>query len=227
LVKTNNKTIMKTALIIGGTGLIGNKLLKLLLESSDYEKVIAFSKREMQLKHPKLVLEIIDFDKPESYANLVQGDDFFCTIGTTIKKAGSKEAFRKVDYQYPKQFATIALENGIKQFLLISSLGADEKSGNFYLKTKGEIQSFLKNSSFESVSIVQPSLLLGDRKEFRFGEQVGAVVMKIFSFLLIGSLKKYKAIHGDTVAKALFTVAQKSKKGFTIYESDLLEQLGN
>ncbi|MBU0942146.1 MAG: NAD(P)H-binding protein [Bacteroidetes bacterium] len=218
---------MKTALIIGGTGLIGNKLLKLLLESSDYEKVIAFSKREMQLKHPKLVLEIIDFDKPESYANLVQGDDFFCTIGTTIKKAGSKEAFRKVDYQYPKQFATIALENGIKQFLLISSLGADEKSGNFYLKTKGEIQSFLKNSSFESVSIVQPSLLLGDRKEFRFGEQVGAVVMKIFSFLLIGSLKKYKAIHGDTVAKALFTVAQKSKKGFTIYESDLLEQLGN
>jgi uncharacterized protein YbjT (DUF2867 family) len=218
---------MKTALIIGGTGLIGSKLLKLLLESSDYEKVIAFSKREMQLKHPKLVLEIIDFDKPESYANLVQGDDFFCTIGTTIKKAGSKEAFRKVDYQYPKQFATIALENGIKQFLLISSLGADEKSGNFYLKTKGEIQSFLKNSSFESVSIVQPSLLLGDRKEFRFGEQVGAVVMKIFSFLLIGSLKKYKAIHGDTVAKALFTVAQKSKKGFTIYESDLLEQLGN
>ena len=218
---------MKTALIIGGTGLIGSKLLKLLLESSDYEKVIAFSKREMQLKHPKLVVEIIDFDKPESYANLVQGDDFFCTIGTTIKKAGSKEAFRKVDYQYPKQFATIALENGIKQFLLISSLGADEKSGNFYLKTKGEIQSFLKNSSFESVSIVQPSLLLGDRKEFRFGEQVGAVVMKIFSFLLIGSLKKYKAIHGDTVAKALFTVAQKSKKGFTIYESDLLEQLGN
>ena len=218
---------MKTALIIGGTGLIGNKLLKLLLESSDYEKVIAFSKREMQLKHPKLVLEIIDFDKPESYANLVQGDDFFCTIGTTIKKAGSKEAFRKVDYQYPKQFATIALENGIKQFLLISSLGADEKSGNFYLKTKGEIQSFLKNSSFESVSIVQPSLLLGDRKEFRFGEQVGAIVMKIFSFLLIGSLKKYKPIHGDTVAKALFTVAQKSKKGFTIYESDLLEQLGN
>ncbi|MBC5842384.1 NAD(P)H-binding protein [Flavobacterium sp. F-380] len=218
---------MKTALIIGGTGLIGSKLLKLLLESSDYEKVIAFSKREMQLKHPKLVLEIIDFDKPESYANLVQGDDFFCTIGTTIKKAGSKEAFRKVDYQYPKQFATIALENGIKQFLLISSLGADEKSGNFYLKTKGEIQSFLKNSSFDSVSIVQPSLLLGDRKEFRFGEQVGAVVMKIFSFLLIGSLKKYKPIHGDTVAKALFTVAQKSKKGFTIYESDLLEQLGN
>ena len=131
---------MKTALIIGGTGLIGSKLLKLLLESSDYEKVIAFSKREMQLKHPKLVVEIIDFDKPESYANLVQGDDFFCTIGTTIKKAGSKEAFRKVDYQYPKQFANIALENGIKQFLLISSLGADEKSGNFYLKTKGEIQ---------------------------------------------------------------------------------------
>jgi uncharacterized protein YbjT (DUF2867 family) len=217
---------MKTALIIGGTGLIGNALLKLLLDSSNYEKVIAFSKREIQLKHPKLVVKIIDFDTPETYEDSVQGDDFFCTIGTTINKAGSEKAFRKVDYEYPKQFASFALKNGIKQFLLISSLNADENSGNFYLKTKGEIQSFLKNADFESISIIQPSLLLGDRKEFRFGEQAGAVLMKVFSFLLIGSLKKYKPIHGDTVAKALFTLAQKNKKGFAIYESDALQQLG-
>ncbi len=217
---------MKTALIIGGTGLIGNELLHLLLDSSDYNKVIAFSKREMQIDHPKLSVEIIDFDKPETYADLVQGDDFFCTIGTTIKKAGSKEAFRKVDYQYPKQFATIAIEHGINQFLLISSLGADANSGNFYLKTKGEIQSFLKDSEFASVSIVQPSLLLGDRKEFRFGEQAGAIVMKAFSFLLFGSLNKYKPIQSDTVARALFVLAQKKDSGFNIYQSDGLEELG-
>ena len=226
MVKTNNKTTLKTAVIIGGTGLIGNELLHLLLDSSDYNKVIAFSKREMLLEHPKLVVNIIDFDQPETYADLVQGDDFFCAIGTTIKKAGSKNAFKKVDYEYPKQFATLALKNGIKQFLLISSLNADENSGNFYLKTKGEIQSFLKNSNFESVSVVQPSLLLGDRKEFRFGEKAGAIVMKVFSFLLFGSLKKYKPIQANTVARALFVLAQKKDSGFNIYQSDVLEELG-
>jgi uncharacterized protein YbjT (DUF2867 family) len=217
---------MKTALIIGGTGLIGKSLINLLLESSVYDKVIAFSKREMQLKHPKLEVKIIDFDNPKSYEESVKGDDFFCTIGTTIKKAGSKDAFRKVDYEYPKKFTTIALENGVKQFLLVSSLDANANSGNFYLKTKGEIQTILKNSNFESISIVQPSLLIGERQEFRFGEQVGAFLLKAFSFLLIGSLKKYKPIHGDTVAKALFTLAQKNKKGFTIYQSDALQELG-
>jgi uncharacterized protein YbjT (DUF2867 family) len=217
---------MKTALIIGGTGLIGNALLHLLLNSSDYDKVIAFSKREMNIEHPKLVVKIIDFDKPETYADFVQGDDFFCTIGTTIKKAGSKNAFKKVDYEYPKQFAAHALKNGVKHFLLISSLGADANSGNFYLKTKGEIQSFLKSSNFNSVSIAQPSLLLGDREEFRLGEKVGAIVMKSFSFLLFGSLKKYKPIQADTVARALFVLAQKKDSGFKIYQSDTLEELG-
>lgn len=217
---------MKTALLIGSTGLIGRHLLELLLESDNYDNVITFVRKDNGIKHPKLRQHIVDFDQPKSYQDLIRGDDFYCTIGTTIKTAGSKEAFRKVDYQYPKQFASAAVANDVNQFLLISSLNADENSGNFYLKTKGEIQSFLKNVDFQSVSIVQPSLLLGDRKEFRFGEQAGAVLMKVFSFLLIGSLKKYKPIHGDTVAKALFSLAQQEKKGFAIYESDALQQLG-
>lgn len=217
---------MKSALIIGSTGLIGSELVNLLLDSNDYTKVITFVKRDSGIKHPKLTQYVIDFDKPETYKDLVVGDDFFCTIGTTIKKAGSQDAFRKVDFEYPKQFAAFALDNKVKQFLIISSLNADAMSGNFYLKTKGEIQDFLKNCAFESVAVLQPSLLLGNRTEFRLGEKVGAFFMKAFSFVFQGNLKKYKPIEGKTVAKALLKIAQKNVKGFKIYESDVMQEIG-
>jgi uncharacterized protein YbjT (DUF2867 family) len=220
-------TYMKTALIIGSTGLIGSQLLELLLDSKEYGTVITFVKRDSGIQHSKLKQHIIDFDKPEDYQKYVVGDDFFCTIGTTIKKAGSQEAFRKVDFEYPKLFANLALKSNIKQFLIISSLGADDHSGNFYLKTKGEIQDFLRNSTFESVSVLQPSLLLGDRKEFRLGEKIGAFFMKLFSFLLIGNLKKYKPIESEAVAKAMFDIAQKNSKGFQIIESDSIQEIAN
>jgi uncharacterized protein YbjT (DUF2867 family) len=218
---------VKTALIIGSTGLIGSQLLNLLLENPNYARVITFVKRDSGIKHPKLTQHIIDFDKPETYKELVVGDDFFCTIGTTIKKAGSQKAFRKVDFEYPKQFAAFALQNKVKQFLIISSLGADAKSGNFYLKTKGEIEDFLKDCDFESVSVLQPSLLLGNRTEFRLGEKVGAFFMKTLSFLFLGNLKKYKPIESQTVAKALLKIAQTNNKGFKIYESDAIQEIGN
>lgn len=218
---------MKTALIIGSTGLIGSQLLNLLLDSNDYLKVITFVKRDTGIKHPKLTQHIIDFDKPETYKELVVGDDFFCTIGTTIKKAGSQKAFRKVDFEYPRQFAAFALQNKVRQYLIISSLGADANSGNFYLKTKGEIQDFLKDCNFESVAVLQPSLLLGNRTEFRVGEKVGAFFMKTLSFLFLGNLKKYKPIEGKTVAKALLKIAQTNNKGFKIYESDAIQEIGN
>ena len=218
---------MKTALIIGSTGLIGAQLLQLLLGSQEYDKVITFVKRDAGIKHPKLIQYIIDFDKPETYQDFVKGDDFFCTIGTTIKKAGSKPAFKKVDFEYPKQFATIALHHKVKQFLIVSSLGADANAANFYLKTKGEIEAFLKQCTFESVTVLQPSLLLGNRTEFRLGEKIGAFFMKMTSFLFVGSLKKYKPIESETVAKALFTIAQNNRKGFQINESDAIQKIGN
>ena len=218
---------MKTALIIGGTGLIGAQLLQLLLGSQEYEKVITFVKRDAGIKHPKLIQYIIDFEKPETYQDFVKGDDFFCTIGTTIKKAGSKPAFKKVDFGYPKQFATIALRHKVKQFLIVSSLGADANAANFYLKTKGEIEAFLKQCTFESVTVLQPSLLLGNRTEFRLGEKIGTFFMKMTSFLFVGSLKKYKPIESETVAKALFTIAQNNRKGFQIIESDAIQKIGN
>jgi uncharacterized protein YbjT (DUF2867 family) len=218
---------MKTALMIGSTGLIGSHLLELLLDSNNYKKVITFVKRDTGIKHPKLTQYIVDFDKPETYQDLVDGDDFFCTIGTTIKKAGSKEAFRKVDFEYPRQFATVALQNKVKQFLIISSLGADANSGNFYLKTKGEIEAFLRDSGLESISILQPSLLLGNRTEFRLGEKAAAFLMKAFSFLLFGKLKKYKPIESTAVAKALVKIAKRNDKGFKIYESDTIQEIAN
>ncbi|MCI4442521.1 MAG: NAD(P)H-binding protein [Lentimicrobium sp.] len=218
---------MKTALIIGSTGLIGSQLLELLLDSEEYARVITFVKRDSGVQHSKLKQHIIDFDKPEDYGNFVVGDDFFCTIGTTIKKAGSQDAFRKVDFEYPKAFSTIALQHKVKQFLIISSLGADANSRNFYLKTKGEIQEFLKNSNFENVAVLQPSLLLGNRKEFRLGEKIGALFMKLFSFLFIGNLKKYKAIQSAAVAKAMFSIAQENYKGFHIIESDTIQEIAN
>lgn len=218
---------MKTALMIGSTGLIGSHLLELLLDSNDYEKVITFVKRDTGIKHPKLTQHIVDFDKPETYKNFITGDDFFCTIGTTIKKAGSKEAFRKVDFEYPSQFASCAAQNKVKQFLIVSSLGADLNSGNFYLKTKGETEVFLKDSDFESVAVLQPSLLLGNRTEFRLGEKIGAFFMKTFSFIFLGKLKKYKPIESTAVAKALLKVAQRNDKGFKTYESDTLQQIAS
>ncbi len=217
---------MKTALVIGSTGLIGSELLKILLESPDYIQVVTFVKRDLGIRHPKLTQNIIDFDKPETYKELVVGDDFFCTIGTTIKKAESKKAFRKVDFEYPRQFAAFALQNRVQKYLIISSLSADANSGNFYLKTKGEIQDFLKDCNFESVAVLQPSLLLGNRTEFRFGEKVGEFFMKKFSFVFQGNLKKYKPIQGETVAKALLKIAQTNNKGFKIYESDVIQEIG-
>nr|WP_315158539.1 oxidoreductase [uncultured Flavobacterium sp.] len=217
----------KTALVIGSTGLIGSQLVDLLLASEHYEKVLIFVKRDSGKSHLKLEQHIINFDAPETYQHLVKGDDLFCTIGTTIKKAGSQSAFRKVDYEYPIAFSKIAKTNNIKQFLIVSSLGANKDSNNFYLKTKGEMEAELAKANFETTVIVRPSLLLGQRSEFKLGEKIGAFFSKGFSFLLFGKLKKYRPIESSTVAKAMHLLAQSTKKGYMIYESDELQNIGN
>lgn len=217
----------KTALVIGSTGLIGSQLVDLLLASEHYEKVLIFVKRDSGKSHLKLEQHIINFDATETYQHLVKGDDLFCTIGTTIKKAGSQSAFRKVDYEYPIAFSKIAKTNNIKQFLIVSSLGANKDSNNFYLKTKGEMEAELAKANFETTVIVRPSLLLGQRSEFRLGEKIGASFSKGFSFLLFGKLKKYRPIESSTVAKAMHLLAQSTKKGYMIYESDELQNIEN
>ena len=217
----------KTALVIGSSGLIGSHLVIQLLSNPNFEKVIVFNRRPCLILHPKIEEHLIDFNDLKAIEPYVKGDVMFCTMGTTIKKAGSKEAFRLVDVVYPEQFAEMALHNQVKQFLIISSLGADLHSNNFYLKTKGEIETFLQNSAFKSVSILRPSLLLGDRKEFRLGEKIASYVLPVLSLFLIGPFKKYRAIEAKTVAKAMLEIALQNKSGFNIYPSDELQTIGN
>ncbi|MFV0417534.1 MAG: NAD(P)H-binding protein [Dysgonomonas sp.] len=215
----------KTAIIIGSTGMTGTHLLKILLTSSVYDKVISFVRHSTKISHPKLIQHVVDFDQPESYQDLIEGSDMFCCLGTTIKKAGSQEAFEKVDLQYPLQFAKIAASKGIKQYSIISSIGANPQSSNFYLRTKGKCEEELRKLAFQSTSIFRPSLLIGNRKEFRLGEKVGKYAMKFFSVFFIGKIKKYKSIKSKNVAYAMYSIAQSNTVGYHIYESDKISDI--
>lgn len=213
----------KTAIIVGSTGLTGTYLLKKLLSSEAYDKVISFVRRQTKISHPKLIQHVVDFDDTESYQDYVIGSDMFCCLGTTIKKAGSQEAFEKVDLVYPVEFAKIGAKNGIKQFSIISSIEANPESSNFYLRTKGKCEEQLRKIPFQSISIFRPSLLIGNRKEFRLSEKLGEYIMKIFSVFLIGRLKKYRPIGSKKVADAMFCIAQQNTVGYHVYESDKIE----
>ncbi|MDU1889445.1 MAG: NAD(P)H-binding protein [Dysgonomonas sp.] len=210
----------KTAIIIGSTGLTGSYLLKTLLASDVYEKVVSFVRRDSKISHPKLTQHVVDFDNPESYQNLIEGNDLFCCMGTTIKKAGSEEAFEKVDLSYPVQFAKAAANQGVKQCSIISSIGANAQSTNFYLRTKGRCEEELRKVPFQSTSIFRPSLLVGNRKEFRMGEAIMEFAMKIFSVFMIGKLRKYRAIKARYVALAMYKIAQSNTVGYHVYQSD-------
>lgn len=215
----------KTAILLGASGLVGGFLLDVLLNSQEYSSVVVFVRKEVGIKHPKLVEHIVNFDLLGTYADLVQGDDLFCCLGTTIKQAKTREAFRLVDYDYPVKFAEMANINGVKQFLLVTSIGANATSSVFYLKTKGECEEAIKKIGLSSSSVFRPSSLLGPRKVVRPQEKVGEVMMKIFSFCLVGKLKKYRPIQAQRIAEAMYTVAQSPKVGFTIYESDQIQLL--
>lgn len=214
----------KTAIILGASGLVGNSLLQILLESPMYGKVVTFVRKTLGISHNKLEEHIIDFGQPDTYADLVRGDELFCCLGTTIKKAGSQKAFRKVDRKYPIRFAKMAQRNNVKQYLLVSSIGADSESSVFYLRTKGECEDGVRSAGIISVSIFRPSFLTGDRKEFRLGEKVSLLFFKAFSFALTGRMAKYKPIAASRVAQAMYEVAQHPKAGCTVYESDEIRQ---
>jgi len=215
----------RTALVFGATGLTGNHLVRLLLNDSRYEKIKIFVRNKSDfLPDQKLEVHTVELSCPEKYAHLLKGDDLFCCLGTTIAKAGSKDAFRKIDYELPVKIAETASANGVSSFLVISSLGANSKSSNFYLKTKGEIEESVQKFPFGKIAILRPSLLLGDRKEFRFGELASKGLMQALGFVFVGRLKKYKAIHAKSVAKAMIAIANEEFSG-KIFESDSLQKI--
>ena len=202
---------MKTALIAGSTGLIGSQLLSDLLKSNYYDKVIAVGRRNLDVQHSKLIQQEIDFNNILLEQQKI--DDVFCCLGTTMKKAGSKDKFRMVDFNYPVSLARYCLNMGARQFLLVSSMGADAKSGIFYNQVKGEVENAVSKLGYGRLDIFRPSLLLGDRGESRVAEDIGKVAMKLFGFLFLGPLKNYKAIDSGKVARAMINFAQEDGTG--------------
>lgn len=215
----------KSAIIFGSTGLVGSALLHSLLDSNDYKSVKIFVRKTLPLVHPKLEQIIIDFDQMDVVADKIKGDHIFLCLGTTMAKAGSKEAFYKVDFTYTLRAAQYAAANKVSRLCLISSLGADSKSSIYYSKVKGEIESAISELNFEAIHILRPSLLLGDRKESRIGERIAVVLSKSLSFLFVGPLATYKAIYDTTVAKALIFYALHGSNGLHIHESKELQNI--
>jgi uncharacterized protein YbjT (DUF2867 family) len=206
----------KTAIVIGGTGLVGSQVVQLLLDDERYGSVINFHRRSMGIDHPKLTEHIIDFKEIESWKERVMGDELYSAMGTTIKKAGSKEAQYKVDVTYPLEVAKAASENGVKKYSLVSSAGADKDSALFYPRIKGELDDAVKKLSFHRITIMRPSILDGDRQESRPGERFGLAVMRLVG--MVPGLKKYRPIPAEQVAKAMINSLQDDRGGYYIYE---------
>ena len=194
----------------------------MLLEDSSIQGITIFIRKELNLKSPKLKQVIVDFEKLESYAEHFKVDQVFCCLGTTIKTAGSQEAFLKVDFTYVIESARIAKSQGATAFSVVSAMGANSKSGIFYNRVKGDMEEALQKIGFSSLLIFRPSLLIGERKEVRTGEIIGAAISNLFSFVFVGGLKKYKPIQGSLVAKSMLAHAKQQKTGLQIIESDTM-----
>lgn len=205
---------MKKALVVGATGLVGKELVDSLLADERYSVTILVRK-PLEIINKNLIQVKFDFDNPDKA--LITGDEIFCCLGTTIKVAGSKPAFYKVDYEYTAMIAQAGFKNGVKKFALISSMGANKNSKIFYSRTKGAIEETIARIGFETVFILRPSMLLGKRTEIRTGERIGKIIMSMLSFAIP---KKYKPIEARQVAKAMSGCMNSGKTGLNILESD-------
>lgn len=213
---------MRTALLAGSTGLIGKQLLQLLLNNPRYDVVKALTRSQLGLSHPKLVEIKVDYAKLDEVRSQLAADDVFCCLGTTMAKAKSKKKFREIDFVYPLSLAKITKELGAKQFLLVSALGASQRSSVYYNQVKGELEDAVMKIDFQAVHIFRPSLLLGMREEKRAGEDAAKIVYKIFWFLIPD---KYKAIEAIKVAQAMEYYAAREQKGDFIHESREMQNL--
>lgn len=217
----------RSALIVGASGLVGRHLLRLLLADDTYSRVTVLTRKSLGFQHPKFLEWVVNFDELEQHQHLLKGEDIFCCLGTTIKAAGSQGAFRKVDFTYVVQTAAISQKNGARQFLVISSLGADVHSRVFYNRVKGEMEHAVAKIPFDAVRIFRPSRLLGDRRESRLAEALGIFFVKALSALLfIGGMRRYRAIHAQTVAKAMLRAAEQQIEGVEVVESEEIQSLG-
>jgi uncharacterized protein YbjT (DUF2867 family) len=214
---------MKTAIVIGGTGLVGSALVKSLLDDIRFGRVLLLGRRTAGIIHQKLQEHIIDFDKPQLWKQLVKGDVLFSCLGTTLKKAGSKDAQYRVDYQYQFNMASVAAENKVAAYLLVSSIGAGSNTRFFYTQMKGQLEEGVSRLPFAQIGIVRPGPLYGQRLQNRLGETISVTLLKALNGL--GLFKKYRPISAAEVAKAMIVITMSEKRGVTIYENDQLLKL--
>lgn len=212
---------MKKAIVIGGTGMVGLQLIKQLIESDEYTEIVSLVRHTSNISSPKLNEKIINFDQPESWRNLVTGDVLFSTLGTTIADAKTKNAQFKVDFAYQYNVAEIASKNGVKNYVLISSAGANSKSKTFYMNMKGQLEDAVVELPFDVISIIRPGQLDGDRNQKRISEKIGLSVMYFLN--KIGLFLKYKPIQAKEVARAMINAAE--KKNSDTYTLDKVFEL--
>jgi uncharacterized protein YbjT (DUF2867 family) len=214
----------KKAIIVGASGLIGSNLLDILLAQPDYHEVLIIARKKSKNKNTKITQLVIDFDELEKHADEITGDVLFCCLGTTRKATPDLTEYRKIDHDYPVKLAEIAVTNNIEQFHYISAIGANSGSSNFYTKIKGDAEGALKKVGLKSLQIYEPSLLIGNRKKRRFAESMAVVVMKIVNPILVGKLRKYRAIEAIDVAKAMYKQSLKHKIGVYTYTTDKIQK---
>jgi uncharacterized protein YbjT (DUF2867 family) len=214
----------KKAIIVGASGLIGSKLLAILSAQPDYDEILVIGRKKTRTTNTKVTQLIIDFAHLDHYTKSITGDVLFCCLGTTKSQTPDLIEYRKIDHDYPVQLAEIALMNGVGEYHFVSSMGANSDASNFYTKMKGDTEADLKKVGFKSLHLYEPSILIGHRKKARHMERVGVVFMKIIGPLLIGGLKKYKAIDANDVAKAMYKQSLKNKEGVFTYTSDKIKK---
>jgi uncharacterized protein YbjT (DUF2867 family) len=218
---------MKTALIAGTSGLVGRELLGQLLASTEYDRVVSLGRRPLPVDDPKLLQEVVDFTALDRPGGDWRCDDAYCCLGTTIRQAGSREAFRAVDHAAVLAFAWAARRHGARRFFLVSALGADPASRVFYSRVKGETEEALAVLGFETLGVFRPSLLLGSRDRPRPGERLMAALLWVAEPLLLGTLRKYRAIRADVVARAMLRSSfGVGARGRLVFASDEIQDLG-
>ena len=205
----------------GATGLVGSQLVTTLLEDERYGTVKAITREPLKKTHPRLENYAINFDALSQYDDELKADDIFCCLGTTMKTAGSKEAFEKVDYHYPLELAQRCKALGATQYLLVSALGANPDSSIFYNRVKGKVEEAVAKVGFDATHIFRPSLLVGPRTEYRSGEAAAKWFFRNFGFLVPS---KYKAIASIKVARAMAHFARSGEQGLSIHESVTLRK---
>jgi uncharacterized protein YbjT (DUF2867 family) len=215
----------KVILLAGASGYVGNLALDALLDSTDIGRVYAITRRPLGREHPRLANRIVRFDQIESQLKGLTCQAALCSLGTTIRQAGSQDAFREVDFDAVLAFARTAKAAQAQRFVVVSSAGADPKSKNFYLRTKGEMEEALAGVGFASLDILQPSLLLGWRGEIRPLELLGSVFMPLINPFLTGKREVFRAIPARTVAAAMAGVTRSGRRGLQRYTYSAIQSL--